>query len=135
MLPQQRRSGCFESLSGLLEAVFVHHFLQESFLFRSQRIGKFELIPISADKAHRQGAVRLTGPPIKTGVHIYPVIAGVRADMGPEYRVGIKIDGDVEIQFAIILCDLTRKSHRFHGQLLIAACEFGRLSRFRSSWA
>ena len=91
----QQSGPCFlQALTILLAAVSVHLFPQLD-LFRGRKtIGKLKLMSISTAEAHGQCAVHPPGFPVKTGVHIHPVIVGISAYMGSKHSVRVKIGGD-----------------------------------------
>ena len=64
----------------------------------------------------RSGAVHPPGFPVKTGVHIHPVIVGISAYMGSKHSVRVKIGGDIKVQFPITLCNLIGEGHRIYRQ-------------------
>lgn len=71
---------------------------------------------ISTAEAHGQCAVHPPGFPVKTGVHIHPVIVGISAYMGSKHSVRVKIGGDIKVQFPITLCNLIGEGHRIYRQ-------------------
>lgn len=113
----QQSGPCFlQALTILLAAVSVHLFPQLD-LFRGRKtIGKLKLMSIRTAEAHGQCAVHPPGFPVKTGVHIHPVIVGISAYMGSKHSVRVKIGGDIKVQFPITLCNLIGEGHRIYRQ-------------------
>lgn len=122
----QQSGTCFlQTLTILLAAVSVHLIPQLDLFRGSQTIGKLKLMSISTAEAHGQCAVHPPGFPVKTGVHIQPVIVEGRGNIGTKYCVRIEVYGDIEVQFPIALCDLIGEGYRIYRQ------PFGTCSEFR----